>query len=182
MNKLYYTLLVIATLIFTGCSSKGGEKPQTPQIPPVGISPTLTDDQLRAGGGGLYGNSGDASGGVAGGETTVGAPTARVVYFDFDRFEVRGDARPVIEEHAAFLTRNPNIPVRLEGHADERGSREYNLALGEKRANSVRDTLMLLGVNPQQLNILSYGEERPANQGHNEMAWQSNRRVEFIYP
>ena len=112
--------------------------------------------------------------------TSEGAPTERVIYFDFDRSEIRPDARAVLEQHAAFLNgRSTNI--RLEGHADERGSREYNLALGERRADSVKRTLTILGVPDSLMTTLSYGEERPMDKGHNETAWQMNRRVEIIY-
>ena len=83
--------------------------------------------------------------------------------------------------HAKYLTRNPGTRVRLEGHADERGTREYNVGLGERRANAVRDALLLRGVSARQISVVSYGEERPVSLGHNERAWDQNRRVEFVY-
>ena len=104
-----------------------------------------------------------------------------VIYFDFDSSEIHPDDRVVVEAHAQVLARDPQAEVVLEGHADERGSREYNVALGERRANGVRDMLRLLGVGDEQLRTVSYGEERPATFGHEEEAWSRNRRVEFAY-
>ena len=105
----------------------------------------------------------------------------RIVYFDFDKSDVRNDARELITKHSAFLSKNPSIRVRLEGHADERGSREYNIGLGERRAQAVRRLMLFQGVTDRQLESISYGEERPAVEGHDEAAWAKNRRVELVY-
>ena len=105
----------------------------------------------------------------------------RVVYFDFDSATIRAADRPVIEAHAAHIAENPNESVVLEGHADERGSREYNVGLGDRRAQAVRRLLTLLGVSDGQLRTVSYGEERPAEYGSGESVWSRNRRVEFNY-
>ena len=104
-----------------------------------------------------------------------------VIYFDFDSSEVHPDDRVVVEANAQYLARESGAEVVLEGHADERGSREYNVALGERRANGVRDMLRLLGVADHQIRTVSYGEERPSTVGHDEGAWSRNRRVEFAY-
>jgi peptidoglycan-associated lipoprotein len=105
----------------------------------------------------------------------------RVVYFEFDSSEISASDRYIIEAHAGYLGSNPSADVTLEGHADERGSREYNVALGERRASAVRRLLGLLGASDSQVNTVSYGEERPVDPGHNESAWAKNRRVEIIY-
>ena len=105
----------------------------------------------------------------------------RVIYFDFDRSTVRDEYLDLIKAHAHYLLEHPNRNVTLEGHTDERGSREYNLALGEQRAKAVRDLLMLEGVSADQIAIVSYGEERPAATGHDEASWQRNRRVVIVY-
>lgn len=105
----------------------------------------------------------------------------RIIYFDFDSSEVRSDYRAVVDAHAAFLAAHPNVSITLEGHADERGSREYNLALGERRAQSVKQQMTIQGVNASQISTVSYGEERPAVDGHDEYAWSQNRRVEIVY-
>ncbi|NOY63087.1 MAG: peptidoglycan-associated lipoprotein Pal [Gammaproteobacteria bacterium] len=105
----------------------------------------------------------------------------RVIYFDYDRSSVKPQYRAVIEAHAAYMADHPAARVTLEGHADERGSREYNMALGERRAQAVRRLLALQGASAVQLDVVSFGEERPAVMGHNEMSWERNRRVELVY-
>ena len=105
----------------------------------------------------------------------------RVVYFDYDSFVIREDSKPAITANAKYLTGDATRRVVIEGHTDERGGREYNLALGQKRAESVRKSLQLLGVNESQMEAVSYGEERPAVQGQGEEAWSRNRRAELTY-
>lgn len=105
----------------------------------------------------------------------------RVVFFEFDSSEIKDDARPVIEAHAAYLAERPKMSITLEGHADERGSREYNLALGERRAKAVQQIMQIKGVSSRQLNVVSFGEERPIALGHDESDWAQNRRVELVY-
>lgn len=105
----------------------------------------------------------------------------RVVYFDFDSSAIRDDALPIIQAHADYLANNSQVSFTLEGHADERGTREYNLALGERRADAVRRLLIANGVSPSQVRVVSYGEERPAVLGHDESAWSLNRRAELVY-
>ncbi|MFO7954612.1 peptidoglycan-associated lipoprotein Pal [Thioalkalivibrio sp.] len=105
----------------------------------------------------------------------------RLVYFDFDRDEVKSEFMPMLEAHAAYLAENPGARMRLEGHTDERGTREYNLALGERRAQSVRRVLNLNGASDDQLEVISYGEEMPVAFEQNEEAWAKNRRVELVY-
>ena len=105
----------------------------------------------------------------------------RVVYFDYDSSSVRQQDVATLEAHAAYLGDHPNVTIRLIGNTDERGSREYNLALGERRAISVRQILMLQGASIKQFEVTSFGEERPAVEGSDETAWQQNRRVEIIY-
>ncbi len=107
--------------------------------------------------------------------------TQTVIYFDFDRSDIRPEYAQVIAAHARKLAASPNLKVRLEGHTDERGSREYNIGLGERRAQSIRRAMLLQSVGDAQLNTVSYGEERPAVDGHDEGAWAKNRRVEIVY-
>ena len=108
--------------------------------------------------------------------------SVRVIYFEYDSSEVLPAYREVLEAHSNYLTQNPNISMSLEGHADERGSREYNLALGERRSQSTKRLMMLLGPASSQIRTTSYGEERPVADGHDEQSWSQNRRVEIIYP
>lgn len=107
--------------------------------------------------------------------------SVRVIYFEYDSTVVLADYRPAVEAHASFLAQNPDAIVTLEGHADERGSREYNLALGENRANALKRQMLLMGAAENQINIVSYGEERPAVEGSSEEAYSLNRRVELVY-
>lgn len=106
----------------------------------------------------------------------------RVIYFDFDQSDIRPKYRDIIEAHARYLAENPDMRVKLTGHCDERGSREYNLALGERRANAVLRLMRLFNPLDSQMQTVSYGEEQPTAFGHSESAWYQNRRVEIIYP
>ncbi len=105
----------------------------------------------------------------------------REIYFDFDRSDVQARFVPVIEAHAAYMRANPSARVLLEGHADERGSREYNLGLGERRGNSVQDLTRAGGAGSNQLEVVSYGEERPVCRQSSDNCWERNRRVEIVY-
>lgn len=105
---------------------------------------------------------------------------AKTFYFEFDSSVLKPEARAALIAHAEYIRSNDES-VRLEGHADERGSREYNMALGERRANAVRDFLVLQGVDASAIETVSYGEERPAQMGSSEYAWSQNRRVELKY-
>jgi peptidoglycan-associated lipoprotein len=98
------------------------------------------------------------------------------VYFEFNKFSLRADARNVLERQAAWLKSNPSVTFAVEGHCDERGTREFNLALGARRANSVKDYLVTLGINPVRIKTISYGKERPVAMGSNNAAWAQNRR------
>ena len=104
-----------------------------------------------------------------------------IIYFEYDRSDVPGQYNDILAAHGRYLSSNQNAQVRLEGHADERGSREYNIGLGERRAQAVRRILMLQGASAEQLSTVSYGEERPAALGSNEEAYTLNRRVEIVY-
>ena len=107
---------------------------------------------------------------------SMGSALFKVVFFEFDRSNIKPEFRAAIEENAAALKANPNYSVIIEGHCDERGTTEYNLALGNRRATVVYDALIQMGVDPNQLETVSYGEERPAEFGHDEASWQKNRR------
>lgn len=108
-------------------------------------------------------------------------PDVGTIYFDFDQSSIRADSREVLDLHVAYLRANPMAKVTLEGHADERGTREYNMALGLRRGNAVKSYFQVQGVSASQIEVTSYGEERPAVIGHNQSAWSKNRRVELSY-
>ena len=105
----------------------------------------------------------------------------RVVYFDFDKSEIKPEFQAQMASHAEYLRQFPDARVSLEGNADERGTREYNLGLGERRGNAVQSALSAAGASSGQLNVVSYGEERPTCKEHNEGCWSKNRRVEIVY-
>ena len=170
MRKTLFVTAILAALL-AGCSS--GVK--------LNDVPVEDKSASAAGVGNVQG------GGVANvvTEKSVGgigpAGVAHVVYFDYDSYVIRAEARPVIESHARFLQANKQRKAMLEGHTDERGGREYNLALGQKRAEAVQRALALMGVPDSQVEAVSYGKEKPAAQGADEAAWSKNRRVEFKY-
>jgi peptidoglycan-associated lipoprotein len=110
---------------------------------------------------------------------TPPAGLGRTVYFDFDSFVVKDEYRPIVEGYAKYLGANKAKKMLIEGHTDERGSREYNLALGQKRAEAVQKSMLLVGATEGQLEAVSFGEERPAAQGSDEAAWAKNRRAEL---
>jgi peptidoglycan-associated lipoprotein len=105
----------------------------------------------------------------------------RSVYYDFDSFALKGQFKPIVEANATYLKEHPSANVRIEGNCDERGSREYNLALGQRRAEAVRSMLKLTGVPERQVEAVSFGEEKPKAAGHDEQAWSQNRRSDFDY-
>jgi peptidoglycan-associated lipoprotein len=138
-------------------------------------------------------SSGDSTHGVSGTSSASGTALTSeeqrmagllaqvTIYFDYDSSEIRSDFNDMLRAHAQQLAQNPNMRVRLEGHADERGSREYNIALGERRAQAVRQVLQLQGASSTQLTTVSYGEEKPVALGHDDASWAKNRRVELTY-
>ncbi|OQW93241.1 MAG: peptidoglycan-associated lipoprotein [Beggiatoa sp. IS2] len=175
MKTSRYLISALVIITTVGCSTKGKEKPGENLDETRGNVP-------------IY-NTGDSTGvgsdGSGTGSNTTrmgGVPSERVIYFDFDRSEVRADQQGIVAGHGNYLAASPNMRIRVEGHADERGSREYNLALGERRAETVKRSLMALGAIDTQMTTLSYGEEKPLSLEHNEAAWQLNRRAELVYP
>ncbi|CAN7472798.1 peptidoglycan-associated lipoprotein Pal [Pseudoduganella sp. LjRoot289] len=105
----------------------------------------------------------------------------RSVYFDFDSYVVREDGKPVVQNHSAYLTKNAKRSILIQGNTDERGGAEYNLALGQKRAEAVRKAMTALGVPEGQVEAVSLGKEKPKAEGHNEEAWAQNRRADIVY-
>lgn len=184
------TLSAFAVLALAGVLAACDSTPIAPdKLPVVENRPTAsTGSSLAAGGGGSTGGtpqsqvaSVDLTRGAAGagGAALLAAPSQRVVYFDFDSFAIRDEFKPLIEGHARVLAANRDRRMMIEGHTDERGGREYNLALGQKRAEAVLRSMTLLGASDAQLEAVSYGKERPVASGSNEDAWAKNRRAEL---
>jgi peptidoglycan-associated lipoprotein len=176
MQRLIVVLLMAVSLSLGACASK---KPK----PAASSTPSEASANANTGG------AGDAASAMAAGANPDdeaqgpqgGLLATRVVYFDFDSSEIKGAGTDVVAAHAKYLAAHSGTRVRLEGHTDERGSREYNIGLGERRAQAVRRALLLQGATDAQISTVSYGEERPAVSGHDEAAWSKNRRVEIVY-
>ncbi|MGH8476311.1 MAG: peptidoglycan-associated lipoprotein Pal [Methylococcales bacterium] len=179
---LYKVIPFIFAGLLIGCETTGDEG--------------LSDDETTLDSGRDGGQGTDADGALSQGLDSGSVDSAnsldgpqglaseskRVIYFVYDSAEIRPEYIPIVEKHARYVVSHPEIQVTLEGHADERGSREYNIALGEQRANSVFRKMGVQGVGSSQVSLVSFGEEKPASFGHDESAWQLNRRVEIRYP
>jgi peptidoglycan-associated lipoprotein len=170
------SLALVAAAVLAGCSS----------APPLDNAPVEDKGAATAGNGAGSGGAGqstvggvDLSNSAANGQGPVGV--ARIVYFDFDSYSVKADAQSMLDAHARFLKANPSRKVMLEGNTDNRGGREYNLALGQKRAEAVRRSLNVLGVSDSQLEAVSFGKEKLAAEGNSDDAHAQNRRVELNY-
>ena len=164
MNSLHSAALILALgLLAGGCSSVGQK-------------------YANADGPGGQPGAGGPSHAAASPDDASGLLAQRIIYFVYDSSEVRPEYLPVVDSHAGYLATHPEQSLALEGHADERGSPEYNIALAEQRAKAVAKLMKRQGVKDSQLQIVSFGEEKPQAGGHDESAWQQNRRVEIYYP
>jgi peptidoglycan-associated lipoprotein len=174
MRVVSIVALMTGVLMVAGCKTP----PVTTTAPPADAPATNSAN-----------TSGAPSSGNQGAQSMTAEQMAKqelakvglVVYFDYDSADLKPESTAIVAAHAKYLSSNSSLKVRLEGNTDERGSREYNIGLGERRAQSVRKALMLQGVADAQITTLSYGEERPAVDGHDEAAYAKNRRVEFGY-
>ncbi|MGK2940851.1 MAG: peptidoglycan-associated lipoprotein Pal [Immundisolibacter sp.] len=174
MKKFLYVCVIALTAVaVTGCGKKATTRAGADSATSAGAS--------GANGAGTSG-AGTGSGFAAGSLDDPSSPLSqRRIYFDVDRYDVSDEYRSLAEAHAGYLRGSPSAAVTLEGHTDERGSREYNIALGERRSNAVRDLLVALGASGSQITTVSYGEEKPASDCHDESCWSQNRRVEIVY-
>ncbi|TDO13863.1 MULTISPECIES: peptidoglycan-associated lipoprotein Pal [Halomonas] len=170
--------LVLSLAFVAGCSSTGGG--QAGDLTGIaGGSDRGADATSGAEGRGVGSVSDGRAGQMADADSRI--PQVRTLYFEYDSDVIRSEFEPMLTAHARFLRANPNTSVVLQGHTDERGTREYNLALGERRAGAVERYLNVQGVSPSQVEVVSYGEERPVARGQNEQAYAQNRRVVFAY-
>lgn len=169
-NRFRVLLIVVAVGLFAGCSSTGTKDDSGAAIDDRGSSSAST--------------SGARAGGAWAGSSLEDPNSllyTKTIYFDFDQSTIRGEFIDVLRAHAGYLLANRGVSVLIEGHADERGSREYNIALGERRASAVQRFLEAEGVDSVQINTLSYGEERPLAFGNDEASWAENRRAVLVY-
>lgn len=161
--------IALSALLFAGCSSTGTKDGSGASIEDRGSSAST---------------SGASQGGTWSGnplENPNSLLYTKTIYFDFDQSSIRSEFLDVLRAHAGYLNSNRSASVLIEGHADERGSREYNIGLGERRANAVKRFLEAEGVSSSQINTISYGEERPAAVGNDEVSWAENRRAVLVY-
>ena len=166
-------LFGVAMICCAGCSTtkpaepqpeKAAEKPETKQVTKAPVSQPSSLEQMQQG-------------------NPVGTPPSsplKDIYFDFDQFDLRPDARATLKANAEWLKQNPSAVAQIEGHCDERGTSEYNLALGAKRAQAAKDYLTTLGISEQRLSTISYGQEVPVCKEHTEGCWQKNRHDRFV--
>ena len=173
MSHFKLLSLVAFAVVLTGCTQD--------TIPDPDPAETTYDADKDMGASTSGMDGGDPYGGEAFGEDPTAGELGMVIYFEFDSSEVRPEDQDLVARHAMQLGNNPGSRVRLEGHADERGSREYNIGLGERRAQAVRRMLMVQGVSVDQISTVSFGEERPVAFGSAESDYAQNRRVEFKY-
>jgi peptidoglycan-associated lipoprotein len=174
---LAIALLMAGAALLSGCPKKHN----VIEPPNAGSQVSGSDEGASTSSRALSGDA-SAQGGANGMGADATGPLARkLIYFDFDKSEIKPEFADVVAAHARNLTSHPNLKMKLEGNTDERGTREYNIGLGERRAQAVRRALMLQGVAESQLNTVSFGAERPAVEGDDEAAWAQNRRVEMVY-
>ena len=170
-------VMVVLSATLAGC-------PKKPTVKPADSTSTVastTDSSANTGrGNGADSNAvrplSDTRGAMPAGEGELGA----TIRFEYDSSEIKAEYQPIITSEAKQLAANRHLQLRLEGNTDERGSAEYNIALGERRAQAVKKALVLLGASESQLSTVSYGEERPTSDGHDEAAWAQNRRVDLV--
>ncbi|PLX81620.1 MAG: peptidoglycan-associated lipoprotein [Desulfuromonas sp.] len=173
---MFWLLLVVLTLALApGCAKKpatGGNEEQ-PVVTNVSDKDVSGVDQSGMSGSGVTDRTGQDAG------LQAASAALNRIHFAFDQFSLSGEARRTLTANADYLRANPGIKVKIEGHCDERGSDEYNLALGERRAQATKDYLASLGISSSRLMTISYGEEKPLDPASNEAAWAKNRRAEF---
>jgi peptidoglycan-associated lipoprotein len=185
-SRVAYCGLLMMVLVAFACAPTAATKPD-PASSGTGSASAKTSDTARSGdgqGGGTKESDATSSSLKALQEgkppITPASSPLKDAFFDFDRYDLSGDARAVLRANADWLKNNPSARVEIEGHCDERGTNEYNLALGAKRAQAARDYLVSLGIAPDRLSTTSYGEEIPVCQGHSEDCWRQNRRARFV--
>jgi peptidoglycan-associated lipoprotein len=183
INKLY--LLAFLALFVSACATTQGEEvtvvEESVDISAEGDGSAIPIEESTDGGAMAMPIAEDDLSAEEMLEQSDTALANRTIYFEFDSANLTDESLNILEVHGNFIADNGNVHVRLEGHADERGSREYNIGLGDRRAQSVRRVLLVQGASSDQIETVSYGEEQPVVMGHTEEAWAKNRRVELIY-
>lgn len=176
MNKLILSAALLALL--SACASTSDKEGEAANATDANTSANATGTS----GTGVKGTGIDPSKGAKNPLTDpANILSKRSIYFDLDSYSVKDEFRPLVESHAQYIKQNPGAKAFLQGNTDERGSREYNLALGQKRAEAVKKMMNVMGVADNQIETVSFGEEKPKSEGHDEGAWSQNRRSDIIY-
>ena len=161
----------VLTALAFGCSTQPtSDSPATPGQSPAASSSSPSGQAAPS-----RGVTGDAM------KDPKAALTSRSIYYDYDKYDIKAESRDVIQAHARYLREHPEVKVRIEGNADERGSSEYNLALGQQRSSGVQKVMTLLGVPESRIEAVSLGKEKPKATGHDETSWSENRRSDIVY-
>ena len=167
------------TIALAGCATSTQEQPSAPGVDARDMPRAERSAQSR---GQLPARSPGSSLSSATRPSAPGVPEKRAIYFDYDQVDIKPEYRPLVEAHARYLREHRDAKTLIQGHADERGSREYNVALGQRRAESVKSMLTLMGASEKQLEAVSLGEEKPVCAQSSEACWRQNRRGQLLYP
>lgn len=177
MKRVSFAVLAVAAALY-GCATTESQDSSTSAGTPSSDKPSASTSTGSPSGSQVGSRSATPSG--TGAASGMQQPDMkRSVYYEFDKYDVKPEYRTLVESHARWLKANPRAKLVIEGNADERGSREYNVALGQRRAESVTKMLTLLGAKPDQIEAVSWGEEKPRSGGHDESSWSENRRADF---
>ncbi len=178
-KTLSFAIVVLLGLTIAACGGKKGVKEdEGAAVDERGVSTQGVEGLIGPDGRPIGAEGADMAGPTAADGALL---DKRRVYFEYDSSAIDEEGRAIVEAHAGYLVNNPSLNIIVEGHTDERGTREYNLALGERRANAVARLMQALGVTPDRIQTISYGEERPVALEHGEAAWSLNRRAEILY-
>lgn len=179
----FVLMALCALLIITGCAKKAVEQTKEIAPPQTGVTTeqpgSMQMETPKTGGESVAQPQTQGEDRKTTLEQQMASFEENDIYFDFDRFDLTPEARKTLADKARFLNTHPKMKIRIEGYSDERGTQEYNLALGERRAKAALDYLVFLGIGPERIATISYGEEKPLDPGHDETAWAKNRRAHF---
>jgi len=182
-RSIHLTAAVLVTAMLGACASTqpGGDAGKPAAA--AGAQANATGPQAGAQSSSQAGSQTAQSQAQAGSQSAAvaGMPSQRSVFYDFDKYTLRSEYTPLVQANAEYLKDHSSAKVRIEGNCDERGSRSYNLALGQRRADAVKKAIELLGVSDKRIETVSYGEEKPKAKGHDESAWSENRRSDLVY-
>jgi peptidoglycan-associated lipoprotein len=178
MKRVSFAVLAVAAALY-GCATTESQDSSTSAGTPSPSGSPSASTSTGSPSGSQVGTRSATTSGSGTPASGMQPDMKRSVYYEFDKYDVKPEYRALVESHARWLKANPRAKLVIEGNADERGSREYNVALGQRRAESVTKMLVMLGAKPEQIEAVSWGEEKPRSAGHEEASWSENRRADF---